>query len=367
MSPLRVLHLYRPRLPSPRAQSIQVLHTCHALARLGCEVTLLADAPEPGVSRAALPDVDEALAWYGLAPVPGLRLQLSPTAHHGLQGLWFRRGVLAWLAKAGPRSVVLARSKRHARELLRLPGAPPVVLEAHEVDSVLAREAGGSGEPEAALEALVLSRARALVTNCQGTLRLLEQTWPEGLPERRVVVHNATSPDRQAPRAPVTPPLLGYAGSLGGRKDVATLLEAARGLPGGLGLELLGGGGEALGPLPASVTLRGAVPYAEVPDRVARWSAAVVALRDDVFGRWLCNPLKLWDYLALGLPLVLPELPTLLEVVSGEEACWYTPGDAASMRRAMCAAAARGEGPRRLRTWEDRAAELIPVLEAALP
>ena len=46
--PLRVLVLYRPKLPSARAQSIQVLGTAHALAELGCRVTLIADVPETG-------------------------------------------------------------------------------------------------------------------------------------------------------------------------------------------------------------------------------------------------------------------------------------------------------------------------------
>ena len=67
----RVLVLYRPRLPSLRAQAIQVTHAAHALAARGFAVTVLADRGGDG----------DPLASFGLEPISGLDLRVAPSAH----------------------------------------------------------------------------------------------------------------------------------------------------------------------------------------------------------------------------------------------------------------------------------------------
>ena len=76
----RVLILYRPALPSLRAQCIGVLQASHALARRGHAVTLLADRAHPEASPA------DALALLGLAPISTLDLRLAPGHHQGGHG-----------------------------------------------------------------------------------------------------------------------------------------------------------------------------------------------------------------------------------------------------------------------------------------
>lgn len=357
---MRVLHLYRPRLPSSRAQSIQVLGTCWGLAAQGCEVTLLADPAEDRGSAEA------ALAAHGLPPLPGLRVELAPTRWPPGAGAWARWRTLGWL-RAGP-GVLLGRTERGLGPIGGLPGLPPRVLEAHGLDSALEREAGRDPGPALARERALLRGVAALVTNCAGTLALWEQAHGPDLPALRRVVWNATGPGRGVERRPGWPPTVGYLGSLRPFKGLRTLLEAAAGLPEPLVLELLGGSEAeraALGPLPPRVHALGERPYTALPAHLAHWAGAVVALDDNTFGRHLCNPLKLWDYLATGLPLVVPELPTLREVLGDHPARWYTPGDAAGLRDALRHVALQhGPGARWERTWQDRAAELLPILEA---
>ena len=355
---MHVLHLYRPALPSTRAQSIQVLGTCHGLAQLGCHVTLLGQGDA---------DIDEVLAAHHLPPVDGLELQLGPKDNPALAGWWFRGQVAAWLHRTrGQRRVVYARAKRYAAQLGSLPVKVPLVLEAHEVDSAQAREAGRAHEELEALERRVLGRAAAVVTNCRGTLELLERTHAGGLPDLRVPVHNATAAVRARAHEPTSPPVLGYAGSLRAYKGQDTLLEAVQVLEGELRVELLGGTDDERARLEGrGVRLAGEIAYREVPDRIASWAGGLLPLDDDLFGRHLCNPLKLWDYLAVGLPLVAADLPSLREVLGDADAAWFAPGDVDSLVTAM-RAVARGEQPgvRRLRTWRDRAREVLHVLEA---
>ncbi len=362
---LRVLHLYRPRLPSTRAQSIQVLGSCHGLASRGCEVTVLADPPEQGARL----EPEQILEWYGLSPVDGLDLRIAPARGGSARSMWFRSHAMEWMMASlgrGPHSVVLARSKRYVNEVLTLPLRPPVVLEAHEVDSL--QSCGSEARAFHRLEQRVLQSVQGLVTNCAGTMKMLEKAHPDSLPTNTRVVHNATAEGRARVAAPPAGDerIAGYAGSLRSFKGLYTLLEAARRLPEGWVVELVGGSRaerEALGPLPDRVRDLGEVPYTRVPEIIARWRCAVISLEDNLFGRSLCNPLKLWDYLAVGVPVVAPELPTIREVLD-DRSSWYLPGDASSLAEAIGRCPRRGV--QRLRTWEHRADELLEVLTEAL-
>ena len=351
----RLLHLYRPRVPSGRAQAISVVHTCHALAERGWRVTLLAD-------RAGDSDPDAALAWYGLAPHPNFDLRSSPTGHPGAAGLWFRASVAGWWA--GAPGVVMARDKRRLLEALRLGrGRHRVVVEAHELDSGLAAEAGRDQGPDLAVEREVARAASALVANCGGTLALWEAAHGADLPSARGVAHNGVSLGRRRAARSAVSPVVRYTGSLRPYKGLRTLLAAPLPLP----LELVGGSDEervSLGPLPAGVTARPEVPYPGVPDLLADSAALVLPLDDNLFGRALSSPLKLWDYLATAVPVVAPSLPSIDEIarLTGAALHRYRPGDPADLARAVAAAVAAGARSPVVRTWADRAAELDAIM-----
>lgn len=370
-APLRVLVLYRPKLPSSRAQSIQVLGTAHALAELGASVTVIADLPEDG----RIPERREILNFYQLADTPKLELLIPDQRNKTLSGLWFRWQVLRWLFTSvvhhPERSVILARSKGYADELMSIPFGPPLVLEAHEVDSALARERGDNPAAFSRLEARLLRVAEGVVTNTAGTMEGLNAGHPGLLAPNHRVVYNATNPRRVREHRPQARHVVGYAGSLKHYKGLPTVFEAAKRLGPGVEIELLGGTQaelEALGPLPPSVRWRGQVPYHKVPDVLARWHAALLPLDGDLFGEKLCNPLKLWDYRAVGLPLIAADVGSLREVLQDPEATWYAPEDPEALAQAIHASL----GPptrlrkRTLRSWRTRAMELLPVLEAAV-
>lgn len=352
---MRVLHLYRPALPGQRAQAIQVLHTCHALAARGHTVTLLADRGAVGASPAA------ALAALGLSGLPGLDLQIAPVQQRGLAGLWFRAALARWWG--GPRGVVLARDKARLLAAARAHGARHrIVLETHELDSGLAEDQGLDPAPARARERAVLGIADALVANCQGTLEAWRAAHGGALPATQRTAHNATAPSRVRSAHGTPEPVVRCVGSLRRFKGFADVMAAAPRLP--LPLELIGGTATELGvSLPPGVRIRPAMPFTEVPDLLASSAALLLPLADNRFGRTLTNPLKLWDYLATAAPIVAPALPTIDEVVAatGAPLHRYHPGDADSLVTAV--AAALRAPPRRphLRSWADRARELEGV------
>lgn len=76
----------------------------------------------------------------------------------------------------------------------------------------------------------------------------------------------------------------------------------------------------------------GDVPAAQLPAYVCAFDAAVIAAINDY-----ASPLKLFDYLAAGVPTVVPDQPNLREVVTdGETALMVPPGDARALAGALC-------------------------------
>jgi len=354
---MRIFHLYRPRLPGLRAQAIQVLQMCRALAEEGHEVTLLADRAPEGASPEA------ALGALGLEPHPGLRLALAPVSQPGLAGLWFRWGLSRWAA--GPPGLVYARDKRRlAAALGRLGGRHRIVLETHELDSALAAEAGADSAPVRALEAGLLPHLDGLVANCGGTLRAWEEAYGEALPRHRRALHNGTAPDRLGAEAEPRD-VIRVMGSLRSFKGPETVLAAAR--RAGLPIELIGGSAReqaALGPPPPGLRFVDPVPYTAVPAWLQGARVLLLPLADNLFGRQLTSPLKLWDYLAATAPIVAPRLPSVEEIsaLMGVPFIGYPPGDADALAAALTTA---WSAPRRrptVRTWAQRAQELSAFL-----
>ena len=108
---MRVLYLGSTDLPQPKARAIQIVHTCHALARAGADVTLIA-------GRRGHIGEGAALHGYGLRPHPRLRLirvpiaRIPPTAPPRILA-WFTRvwqaSYLTGLATVLPRELATRR------------------------------------------------------------------------------------------------------------------------------------------------------------------------------------------------------------------------------------------------------------------
>jgi glycosyltransferase involved in cell wall biosynthesis len=98
-------------------------------------------------------------------------------------------------------------------------------------------------------------------------------------------------------------------------------------------------------------------------------AAAVVPLPDNPMARYFTSPLKVFEYMAAGLPIVASELPALREVLRHEENALLVPPDdapalAAALRR-LTSEPALAERLRHQahadvagRTWEARAASV---------
>lgn len=339
---MRILHLYRPRLPSTRAQAIQVIRTCHALAQLGHDVTLLAD-------RGHEPD----MLWkrMGLQPLPSLDVQIAPFRHPGMAGLWFRWRLRQWWS--GPPGVVLARDKRRLLSAVRQlgKGGHTVVLETHEHES-------GDGNPAAlTIESRCLEVSDALVANCGGTLQAWIDAHGPELPTH--VCHNASHITSNAP-GPIDDHLL-VLGTSRKFKGVEPMLEAMEGLP----FPVKWVGAEHAPIVSHHIQVRGPIPHSDIDALVTRARVLIAPLGDNRFSHQLTSPLKLWDYLGTTRPIVTARTTATDEIVrlSGVSMHRFTPESIPEIQEAIREA---WDAPSRQpfhRSWRQRAMELESIFK----
>lgn len=391
--------------PTTQARGIQSLHTAHALARAGVEVRLLVQrAPGRRVRPTSV------LAGYGLAPHP--RLEIVPlTVARADRLSWLeihkRLALTNWsygaacvfdLLKAWPRpDVVFTRDPRLAWLFNRAwrVHRVPVVYEVHEIFSTRPRdntslapgEVWGVADRTRVLERAVFAEADFLFPLTTACSDLLHHEF--GVPRGRMaVLPDGTTPPTGPlpPRDPKTRTIV-YAGQLYAWKGVDVLLRAMALLPEAT-LTVLGGAA-ATGALDADlarcralaaelgingrVTFAGFVPHAEVRDRLAGAGVAIVPLPDRLMSRYFTSPLKVFDYMAAGVPIVASDLPALRDVLQdGDNALLVPPGDPAALATAMRRLLVNAGLADRLRrtafegigavTWDARAARILEAL-----
>lgn len=118
----------------------------------------------------------------------------------------------------------------------------------------------------------------------------------------------------------------------------------------------------------------GTIPYDDAPALVAGSLAALVPMSDIVRSRWGLSPLKLYEAMACGVPVIASDLPELGDTVRRHD-CGVTflPGDHVALARAVArlsgdpdeahAMGARGHAAaQQLYSWDARAAQTQDVL-----
>ena len=344
------------RFPLQRANGVQILKTCAALARAGADVTLLVRQSDPRPTP-------ELLAPYGLAPHARLEIRRLEVGHKPgtftvprARFLW--QAGRAALAAAGAGGVVFSRDLQLCELLLRLKPRLRLAYEAHAVEALMYRERGrlyGTGErPDerkarriAAREARVWRGAAGFVATTAG----IRDTFVElhGLRAHvRVVPNGCDVPgDRVFPGLARNPePRVLYAGQLYPWKGVDVLVEAVAGTPGAR-LVILGGlPGEndlarvcqrvAAHGLAGRVEMPGTVPQARVAEELARADVVAVPFLHTGMTERHTSPLKAFEALAAGRPIVASDLPSSREVLAHEQnALLVPPGDAHALAAAL--------------------------------
>ena len=178
---MRIRYFADIRFPLERANGVQTMETCHALARRGHEICLVV-RPD-----SAMPARDP-WAYYGLPRVPALTIEYvaAPASPSGRRAAYVAHSVWRSLGRARA-DAILTRDLTIASLLLRLPASarPPVVYESHGFAPAVAEDlpkmlssasalSAAKGRRLEARERLVWARAGGYITITAALARELE-------------------------------------------------------------------------------------------------------------------------------------------------------------------------------------------------
>jgi len=306
---LRILYLADIRFPLERANGIQSMETCHALVTRGHDVTLVVRPDSHTPAR-------DPFAFYGLPRIAELHIEVAPitgpAASRRVGYLTFTIGRALGRAR---QDVIFTRDLGLASLLLRLPAAvrAPVVYEAHGI------------------------AADGYVTITDGLAQELTRRFGER-PRIAVVPDGARATDTADQKSGPPAFTIGYAGHLYPWKGVDLVIEAVAALQDTRGM-IIGGHGEEPDlarvtafaeqlHCSARVTFTGMIPPAEVAARLRDTDVLALPNPSSAISSEFTSPLKLFEYMASGRPIVASDLPSLREVLrDGENALLVEPGN----------------------------------------
>lgn len=404
----RMLYLVNARLPTEKAHGVQVVQMCQAFSGLGFEVELWHPRRR---QRAATPGITNLFAYYGVPPSFRVRTlpNLDPMAL--IDRLPERAAPVAFLAHTlGWGLFAAARAARRRWDLCFTRDAclafwlvllgQPTVCELHQ---------GASGAIGWLLRRMARRRSLRLVVTLTKHGRLEAEAC--GVPEAKLWV----APDGVDPSAyaalpardecrlglglSLDTPIVGYVGrfeAMGREKGVRHLIDAMSHLPDDVAPCLLCVGGpmdrvngyraraRSLGLPDDRVRFLDRVPAPEVPLWIRACDVVTIPLPRTQFFEHFTSPMKLFEYMAAGVPIVASDLPSLREVLcDGRDAVLVEAGNPAALAgglarvlrnpvlAASLARAARCEVP--AYGWDRRAAGIVrqagvrlPLLEGAV-
>lgn len=361
----RIRYLSQARLPSHEASSVNVMMMCDSFTAAGYRTTLHARRGPGG---------GDPQTHYALRHRP--RIVFQTKAKSRLWLLWKR------LFRLMRRSdeVYFGRERSGLARLAR--AGYPVGVELHAPPR--------NGKKTEQIRQIIRSPQLRGIVVISGELRdEILRRYPELDPADVLVAHDGAPIDAVHPVSVRGAGVMRavYCGSLLPGKGVETLLRAAPQVP-DVEFHVIGGSPEqitALGATPPNVVLHGRMSHTEAIAKLRTFDIALAPYGDVVHGarhkpgganlaQWM-SPLKIFEYMAAGLPIVTSALPVLREVLDeGRTALLSAPGDAESLAQAVrrlagdaglreqLATAAQAELLGHY-TWERRARRIAEFLE----
>lgn len=385
------------RFPMERANAIQIIHTCHALASKGVEVYLL-------VRKMDNRTTEECLGFYGLKPHANLHIIRLPVLNIHIHFIWgysfyllcfltifflrvFKNIRIIYLREIGvTRYLLLVKS------LLRC----KLLYEAHSLESMEQKEMqkllSGGVTPDKNRLGKILKRETKILINVDGlivTSNSLKHTMQKYLGISRtatIIPNGVTIPEKpsihffkkQHSRSLI------YTGQLYPWKGVDVLIKALREIPDAM-LTIVGGLSYEkdiyrLKRLVKKITIEdrvqfiGFIPHRDIKKYLEEADIGVIPLADNVTSRYFTSPLKMFEYMAAGLPIIASDLPTIREVlIDHENAVLVKPGDPKDLAHGIRELLDNRELANKLSqkayedvkqcSWDMRAEKIIKVLE----
>lgn len=331
---MKIAYIAGSKIPSQSANSIQVMKMCEAISSIGHTLTLfIRNARDEGRPHESIH------AFYNVKE--SFKIERTP-----FKGITAHSITSSFAVKLKRYDICYTRSASAAFATSCL--GIPTVFEIHRpFESALG----------ARIARHILNSPRVTTVAISNALReyCIEHYWVSN-PQRLIVMHDGVDldafcslPPKDAIRRELNIPLdkkvICYAGSLYKGRGVETLLRLARSLRDDMMILIVGGRKEdlaklkePLGSLPGNVRIEGHVPHGIVPKYLKASDILVMPyekdaqdIRGSLIGEFM-SPLKMFEYMASGTPIVSSDLMVIQEVLrDGENALLFRAGDCEAM------------------------------------
>lgn len=329
---MRLTYLDPHPVPDESPEALQILYTVDALGGIGVDVTLVTPKPRHEISVESILGRPRS-ARVRFHYLPDLRKRWWFPFASNKPFYFMARGALRRLDT----DVVLARNLKMAEYLLRRAPRIPLVFETHEVFAQTYREQHPHPTAGQRRKLRVLGAREGFVyRHAAGLLALTPLLLEDIRREYRVNTPAQIVPDgvdlRQAetsatPAANPTPMLL-YLGSLHPWKGVDTLILAMKYVTRPAHLVVVGGHRARIADLRALAEREGVAERVVFvgpvePGRRFEWihraDICLLPLTSTSIGSRYTSPLKLFEYMAVGKPIVASDLPSMRVVLEPDK------------------------------------------------
>ncbi|MFZ0548538.1 MAG: glycosyltransferase family 4 protein [Candidatus Promineifilaceae bacterium] len=331
---MKILYLSSSYVPSRRASSIQVMRMCEALAQQGHQVTVVVKA---NADRREGTTSDDH-AFYGVAPVFEIKKISRPSFKGG--GILYTTGIwrVIW-ARRSKVDIVYSRDIPGGRIAAML--GCSLIFEAHGVPSTpaLRRQFKKIIDSPTFRRLIVISQglkddlaAHNLLPAEDKVLVLHDGASPiltGTLPVKAIRQLNGRLPNGRSLH-------IGYVGQLYQGKGMEVILPLARKMPEAC-FHIVGGEEKDLqrwqgqNP-PDNLTFHGFVSPGELGALYEQFDILLLPPQQEVYGathqseisRWM-SPMKMFEYMSAGKPIISSDLPVLKEVLAHERNALLVP------------------------------------------
>lgn len=353
---MRIAYVNHSRFPTQKAHGFQIAQVCDALTELGHQVTMLTPS-----LRISVQDTPE--HFYGLRHP----LHIEKISHFDAFESRVVPGVLGFAVSMYAYGRALRERAQqfdllYVRSPLLLPSllktGIPVILELHSLPRMGRRRFVRLCNRTAKIVCLTSPMQRELISWGVHPHRVMVEA--DGVDLRRFDKLPDSASAKSEWGIPADTTVIGYSGSLITRetleKGVRELIDARAilkkrervGAEHVAPLLWIVGGPEkwvdnytahalSIGLTPRDISFQGHIPSGDVPFAIAACDVCVYPApkTDHPYFMRDTSPLKLFEYLASGRPVVCADLPPVRDVVSGESVRFFLPGDAESLADAI--------------------------------
>lgn len=372
---MRITYIVNARIPTERANGIQIIHTCEALANMGAEVELIVPWRFNSLK-------ENPYKYYGIKENFSIKklpsfdlLRIGKFGFFIQEWTFIFSAIIFLLISNKKKEIIYVRGERLARGILSIISKRPVFLETHMMPNNFN------------IYEKTFKKARGIVVVTKYYKKELQDKGfnnvlcaPDGVVISDFDIDISKQEAREELGLPSEKKLVIYTGQLYSWKGVDTLASATQSLPEDVVAVFVGGSVGNIVPFRKKhnnnpqILVVGESLHKEIP--VYLKAADILILPNTgkkAVSRFYTSPIKLFEYMASNRPIIASNLPSIRDVLNERNSVLVAPDDPHALAEAIKellnndtkAVALAEEARRNIEeyTWDKRAENILKFIK----